>query len=95
MKYDDNHIIELLGIESLDEESKSQIVESVQSTMNMRLALRVTSELNDEQLEQFNSISESNPEGVQEWLTQNIQGFDSVIDEVAQEVIQEIKNSIQ
>ena len=94
MNYDKNEIITALGIESMNPEMQDKVVESVHSTMNMRLAMRVADELNDEQLEAFNKQVETDANGVADWLTATVPGFEATVDEEAQSVLAEIKQSV-
>jgi succinate dehydrogenase flavin-adding protein (antitoxin of CptAB toxin-antitoxin module) len=95
MTYTNEQLIEELGLQDATPEIQNQMVDIFYSTLNMRTAMILSDKLSDEQLEQFNSLTESNDDAAAEWVEQNIPEHKEIIETEMKAIIDETKTSVQ
>lgn len=95
MTYTHEQLIEELGLQDAAPEVQNQMVDIFYSTLNMRTAMVISDKLSDEQLEQFNSLTESNDDAAAEWVEQNVPEHKDIIETEMKAIIDETKTSVQ
>ncbi|MEI6481708.1 MAG: DUF5663 domain-containing protein [Candidatus Saccharibacteria bacterium] len=95
MTYTNEQLIEELGLQAATPEVQEQMIGLIYSTLNMRTAMKLSDMLSDEQLEQFNSLTESKDDAAAEWVEKNIPEHQDIIDEEMKAILDETKQSVQ
>lgn len=95
MKYTDEELKVKLGLDDLDQETASQMLATFYETLDMRIGAAIADRLNDEQLAKFESLKESGEDDgqVDEWLHAAIPNYESLLDEEADKLLEEIDSS--
>jgi len=91
MKYSKEELIKVLGIDALEEATQEQSLGTFLSALELRTGQAVAEKLTDEQLEAFTALVDNDgDEAGETWLRENIEGFDSIEDEVVEQLIAEV-----
>lgn len=85
MNMDNENIIKILGIESLPDERKIEIIEMATDLVQKRLVLRVLDILNPDEREEFGQILEQGSSGlIDEFMEKHAPNFgDWIIEEIS------------
>lgn len=85
------NIIKILGIESLPDERKEQIVSKVADLVQKRLLVRVVESLSPEQQSEFTTLLEQNDApALQEFMQKSVPGFADMLFEEVSRIKQEL-----
>lgn len=71
----DDKFLQGLGLDQLPEEQKKPFLDHIYSELEMKVGTRLSDGMSDAQLEEFERIIDRNPEAVENWLTQNVPGY--------------------
>lgn len=71
----DDKFLQDLGLDQLPEEQKKPFLDHIYSELEMKVGTRLSDGMSDAQLEEFERIIDRNPEAVENWLTQNVPGY--------------------
>ena len=84
LKLDDQNIISILGIQSLDEARKAEILDQASGLIQKRLLVRVMESLDDAKRQEFEGLLEKNdPAALESFMTANTPDFTQwVLEEV-------------
>lgn len=99
--WDEQNIIKLLGIESLPDARKIEIIEMTTDLVQKRLVLRILDGQTPEQQEEFGEVlDQNNQELLQDYIDKNVPDFETwLFEEVSKvkeelgKVVSEIDNS--
>lgn len=84
MKPDDQFLADM-GLNNLSEEQKQKALDSILYVLNVNFARRVSELLNEEQLEEFDRLTDSednfNSPELAQWLEKNVPSYNQIIEE--------------
>jgi hypothetical protein len=87
----DNQIISDLGLTGLSEDQQMAMLATVYSTLNSRVGIKIADNLTEEQLDQFQKISETGDDAkAQEWLEANVPNYTQLVTEELEAVKKDI-----
>jgi len=90
----DKSFIEKLGLQRLSEEQQAKQLQSFYATLKLRVGMVLEEKLSDEQLIEFEKISESgDQEAITAWLTKAVPDYDQVMATEMEALVQEIKQT--
>jgi hypothetical protein len=93
MKLDQENIIKILGIESLPDDQKLQLLDQMGQLIEQRLLLRLYKELPEPKRNDFNQLLAANdPQKVEEFIHANVPEFTAWVDEEANALKDELSN---
>jgi succinate dehydrogenase flavin-adding protein (antitoxin of CptAB toxin-antitoxin module) len=95
MNYTKEEIINELGLQKLSEQAQDHVVVLVYHTFNMRTAMALSDKLTDQQLDEFNRLSQKNDDELAKWVQANVPDMKEVIEAEMQAVLAEIKQNGQ
>jgi len=91
-----DEIITKLGIEKVNSETQNEILDDLASTVSARLINKVYEQLSAEDLEQLNSLIDSNDNDAVEWFIKSkFENYDEMAIATENEVILEVTDSLQ
>lgn len=93
----DDQFLAAMGLTKLGEEEKKEALETILYTLNMRVGMRVSEQLSEEQLDQFEQLTSREPdqEALSAWLGQNVPNYSQIIEEEAQTMRLENKENVE
>ena len=93
MKYNQEQLIEALGIGSLDDDVQEQVLANFLSAVELRSGQEVADKLTSEQLDEFTALVDKDGDTAGEnWLREHVEGFDDIEDQVVDQLIAEADN---
>ncbi len=97
MKYTDEDISKRLSLELLDPEDAKVMLDTFYQTLDDRMGIAIADKLNDEQLSRFENLKESgeDDDAIDDWLHAAIPGYQTMLDEEADKLLQEIDSDAQ
>lgn len=76
----DDNFLQTLGLEGLPEEQKRAFLDHIQHELELRVGTTLSSELSDEQLEEFEALADENDsDRAKEWLESHCPNYKQVI----------------
>jgi hypothetical protein len=84
----DDQFLSAMGLNGLNEEQKQQALDSILYTLNMNVAKRAAELLNEEQLKEFDGLTDGdgNEQELAQWLEKNIPNYQQIVGEEAQKI---------
>ena len=90
-KLDDNFLKEL-GLDGLPSDEKNKMLAHIYETLEMRVGVKLASNMSDAQLDEFESFINNNDEaGALKWLETNFPNYKDVVAEELNTLKEEIK----
>jgi predicted RNA-binding Zn ribbon-like protein len=90
----DNNLLEELGLGALPAEEKNKMLQHIYETLEMRVGMKLASQMSNEQLDEFESFIDKNDEaGALKWLETNFPDYKQVVAEELEKLKSEIKQS--
>lgn len=90
----DNNFLKELGLDGLPSEEKNKMLSHIYETLEMRVGVRLASNMTDAQLDEFESfINKNDEEGALGWLETNFPNYKDVVAEELDKLKQEIKQA--
>ena len=72
----DEQFLKDLGLDQLPEEQKQAFLDHIYSELEMRVGVRLSDGLSDEQLKEFESFVDRDDEKVKQWVDRNAPGYE-------------------
>ncbi len=93
----DDQFLSAMGLNNLSEDQKQESLGDVLYTLNMRVAERVVGSMDENQLKEFDALTEKDPaeEELALWLKSNVPNYAALIEEEAQKMKQEHDDTMQ
>jgi hypothetical protein len=89
----DNNLLEELGLGSLPPSEKNKMLSHIYETLELRVGMRLASQMSDAQLDEFESFIDSNNEsGALNWLETNFPNYKDVVADELDKLKTEIKS---
>ncbi|MBP9852717.1 MAG: hypothetical protein QG629_600 [Patescibacteria group bacterium] len=89
-------LVEELGIATMPQEDQLAMLQDFVETLNMRLAMAVEDQLDDEQMKQFAAVeAKGDDSATEEWLHQQLPNYDEIVEAEAQKLKQDILRTKQ
>lgn len=83
----DDQFLSAMGLDGLEGEAKQKALDDILYTLNMRVGERVSEILNEDQLDEFEKLSDDADEAqLAQWLEQNVPTYKQIIEEEAQKM---------
>ena len=78
-----NDVLAQLGLGSISDEKKAEIISKISELAQKRIILRVTEEMSEDQRENFEKFleTEEDPAKIENYIRENIPNIDSIIEE--------------
>lgn len=90
----DNNFLKELGLDSLPSDEKSKMLAHIYETLEMRVGVRLASNMTDSQLDEFESFINKNDEaGALKWLEGNFPNYKDVVSEELEKLKNEIREA--
>ena len=90
----DNNFLKELGLDGLPSEEKNKIMSHIYETLEMRVGVRLASNMTDAQLDEFEGfINKNDEEGALRWLETNFPNYKDVVAEELDKLRQEVKEA--
>jgi len=90
----DNALLEELGLGVLPAEEKNRMLAHIYETLEMRVGMKLASQMTNEQLDEFEGFIDKNDEaGALKWLESNFPNYKQVVAEELENLKNEIKGS--
>lgn len=90
----DNNFLKELGLDSLPADEKNKMLSHIYETLEMRVGVRLASNMTDAQLDEFESfINKNDEDGALRWLETNFPNYKDVVAEELDKLKQEIKEA--
>jgi hypothetical protein len=88
-------ILKELGIDQLAPQRQEELLVAMTEVLLKRLTLRILEKLSDSQRKEFDIVcSDGNPEIIQAFFTQNVPGYEKMIQEEINSFKQEMKETV-
>lgn len=88
----DENFLEELGLGALSAEDKQKYLNAINETLEIRIGSRLTTQLNEDQLEQFNAMVDSdNDADLDKWLEDNAPNYNEIVAEELEMIKTEIR----
>lgn len=92
----DDQFLTAMGLDGLPEDQKEEMLATILKTLDMSVAQRVSDQLTEEQLGQFDQLLDSaTEEQISQWLAQNVHNYQQIIEEEAQKMKEEAQADVQ
>lgn len=90
----DNNFLKELGLDGLPADEKNKMLSHIYETLEMRVGVRLASNMTDSQLDEFEGyINRNDEEGALKWLETNFPNYKDVVAEELDKLKQEIKQA--
>lgn len=90
----DNALLEELGLGVLPADEKNRMLAHIYETLEMRVGMKLASQMTNEQLDEFETFIDKNDEaGALKWLESNFPKYKQVVADELENLKQEIKGS--
>lgn len=90
----DNNFLKELGLDGLPADEKNKMLSHIYETLEMRVGVRLASNMTDAQLDEFEGyINRNDEEGALKWLETNFPNYKDVVAEELDKLKQEIKEA--
>lgn len=90
----DNALLEELGLGVLPAEEKNRMLAHIYETLEMRVGMKLASQMTNEQLDEFEGFIDKNDEaGALKWLESNFPNYKQVVADELENLKKEIKGS--
>ena len=95
MQIDDNFLYSIgIDVNNLSEDQKKKAFAQILDIFRIRLGVKITANLSDEQLEEFTDITNNNG-NVLEWVSDNVPNYEQIGDEILAELHNELQQKHQ
>jgi len=92
----DDQFLVAMGLDGLSEEEKQESLAVILKTLDMNVAQRVSDQLTEEQLAQFDDLlDKEDEEAITKWLSENVHNYQQIIEEEAQKMKDEATADVQ
>lgn len=84
----DDEFLKAMGLEGLDEDQKQKALQDILYTLNINVGKRVSEELNETQLEEFDKLTDEpvDEDKLSIWIENNVPNYQELIEEEAKEM---------
>lgn len=90
----DNDFLKQLGLDGLPADEKNKMLAHIYETLEMRVGVRLASNMTDAQLDEFESFINKNDEsGALKWLETNFPNYKDVVADELEKLKNEIKEA--
>jgi predicted RNA-binding Zn ribbon-like protein len=90
----DNNLLDELGLTTLPETDKPQMLNHIRETLEMRVGTRLAEQMSDAQLDEFERfVQAQDDQGALNWLETNFPNYKDVVNEEFEKLKVEIKQS--
>lgn len=90
----DNALLEELGLGALPAEEKNRMLAHIYETLEMRVGMKLASQMTNDQLDEFEAYIDKNDEaGALKWLESNFPDYKRVVAEELETLKTEIKST--
>jgi len=92
----DDQFLAAMGLDGLPEDQKEETLAAILRTLDMNVAQRVSDQLTEDQLGQFDQLLDSGTEEqISQWLVRNVHNYQQIIEEEAQKMKDEAQADVQ
>jgi len=88
--FDHDAIIKQLGIESMDDDFKAQVIDRINALLSERMGTRVMEELSNEELTELDKLG-ADKEKAREWLEKRFPSHQEMYQELLDEIVSQVK----
>lgn len=90
----DNNFLKEIGLDGLPADEKNKMLSHIYETLEMRVGVRLASNMTDAQLDEFEGfINRNDEEGALRWLETNFPNYKDVVAEELNKLKEEIKEA--
>lgn len=90
----DDDFLSQIGLSTLPADDKKKMLAHIYETLELRVGMRLASNMSDAQLDEFESLMDSgNDAGALQWLETNVPNYKEVVAEELEKLKNEIKTS--
>ncbi|HET9850226.1 MAG TPA: DUF5663 domain-containing protein [Candidatus Saccharimonadales bacterium] len=85
---DDDKFLGAMGLKNLSDDDKKEALANILYTLNVNVGMRVADQLSDQQLEEFDRLTEGDydEQTLTEWLKNNVPNYAQLIGEEAEKM---------
>ena len=90
----DDEFLTDIGLTDLSDEEKQQTLESIKVALDAKVGAKITQDLSDEQINQFNNIVASDDStATLEWIEKNVPNYQDIVMQELDIIIEQIKHN--